>query len=117
MIQHWQPIRIQTADRVENAILHIVESETASSSDIRVSAMHDHSPIHSMLFNNQGTLLTANKAALKALQVTFEGMPLTPNGSGADQQAALPCPRSTQLACAMMPGLLTQKAQVQWIWS
>ena len=74
MISPLQPIRIQTADRVENAILHIIESETASSTDIRVSAMHDHSPIHSMLFDNQGTLLTANKAALNALQVTFEGL-------------------------------------------
>lgn len=70
---HLQPVRVQTADRVENAILHVVESETASSTDIRVSAMHDHSPIHSMLFNSQGVLLTANKAALAALQVTREG--------------------------------------------
>lgn len=36
--------------------------------------MHDHSPMHSMLFNQEGTLLTANKAALASFRVTPEGL-------------------------------------------
>ena len=64
---------MQTAERVEHAILHVVEAETASSSEIRISAMHDTSPIHTLMFDNEGTLLTANKTALNSLQASSEG--------------------------------------------
>lgn len=54
--------------RVENALLHVFEAEQSSHAELRVSAMHDRSPIHTFLFDSQGSLLTANKAALQFCQ-------------------------------------------------
>lgn len=54
--------------RVENALLHVYEAEQSSPTDLRVSAMHDRSPLHTFLFDSQGFLLTANKAALQFCQ-------------------------------------------------
>jgi hypothetical protein len=83
-----QPIRIQTASgKVETAILHIFEMQTAaavpaaateasvasvgadmSSSDRRICALHQRSPIQIYMFDCHGALLSANKAALAGLQ-------------------------------------------------
>ena len=83
-----QPIRIQTASgKVETAILHIFEMQTAgavpaaateasaasvgadiSSSDRRICALHQRSPIQMYMFDSHGALLSANKAALAGLQ-------------------------------------------------
>lgn len=54
--------------RVENALLHVLDTEQTSHAELRVSAMHDRSPIHTFLFDSQGLLLTANKAALQFCQ-------------------------------------------------
>ncbi len=53
--------------------MHIIEAEQASISDTRVCAMHDRDPIHTMMFNAEGNLLTANKAALHAFQIDTAG--------------------------------------------
>jgi len=82
-----QPIRIQTASgTVETAILHIFEMQTAgavpaaaaasagsegadmSSSDRRICALHQRSPIQMYMFDSHGALLSANKAALAGLR-------------------------------------------------
>ena len=49
---------------VKTAVLHMVDPEVASPADTRVSAMHERDPIHTMMFDIKGLLLTANKAAL-----------------------------------------------------
>ena len=59
---------------VENALLHVIEAEQSSHTELRVAAMHDRSPIHTFLFDSQGSLLTANKAALQFCQ-TGSGQP------------------------------------------
>ncbi|DBA95436.1 TPA: hypothetical protein ACH3X3_013305, partial [Trebouxia sp. C0006] len=82
-----KPIRIQTASgTVETAILHIFEMQTAgavpaaaaasagsegadmSSSDRRICALHQRSPIQMYMFDCHGALLSANKAALAGLR-------------------------------------------------
>ncbi|KAL3144948.1 hypothetical protein ABBQ32_003454 [Trebouxia sp. C0010 RCD-2024] len=64
-----KPIKVETMPgRVENALLHVYEAEQSSPTDLRVSAMHDRSPLHTFLFDSQGFLLTANKAALQFCQ-------------------------------------------------
>ncbi len=60
-----QAIRVESAGHVETAILHIVETE-ASTAEMRGAAMHNRSAKHSFLFDQQGTLLHASKAALEA---------------------------------------------------
>ncbi len=60
-----QAIRVESAGHVETAILHIVEAE-ASTAEMRGAAMHNRSAKHSFLFDQQGTLLHASKAALEA---------------------------------------------------
>ena len=52
----------------EIAILHVVEMDVTSALHRRGSAMHDHNPLHSFMFDSQGQLLFANKAASKACQ-------------------------------------------------
>ena len=76
-----QPIQLESAPgQVETAILHLVETDCASPSLRRGSAMHDHNPLHSFLFDSQGQLLFANKAASKACQISTpeSGAPLGP---------------------------------------
>ena len=83
-----QPIRIQTTSgKVETAILHTFEMQTPgpapeaaeahatasvasrmTSSDMRVCALHQRSPIQMYMFNSHGVLLNANKAALQGLE-------------------------------------------------
>ena len=72
---------------METAILHIFEMQTAgavpeaateasaaavgnaiSSSDRRICALHQRSPIQMYMFDCRGALLSANKAALAGLQ-------------------------------------------------
>jgi len=60
-----QAIRVESAGHVETAILYIVETE-ASTAEMRGAAMHNRSAKHSFLFNQQGSLLHASKAALEA---------------------------------------------------
>ena len=67
------------AGQVENALLHVLEAQQSSHAELRVSAMHDRSPIHTFLFDSQGWLLTANKAALQCCQ------------AGSGQLIPLPC--------------------------
>ncbi|DBA77572.1 TPA: Pde-4p [Trebouxia sp. C0004] len=84
-----KPIRIQTASgKAETAVLHIFEMQTAgavpaaataasaasvgtnkSSSDSRICALHQRSPIQMYMFDCHGALLSANKAALAGLQL------------------------------------------------
>ncbi len=59
---------------VESALLHVIESELSSHTDLRVAAMHDRSPIHTFLFDSQGELLTANTCALTACQRDTRGL-------------------------------------------
>ena len=53
--------------------MHMIEGEQASIADTRACAMHAYDPIHTMMFNNEGTLLTANKAALEAYHIDTSG--------------------------------------------
>ena len=56
------------------ALMHMIETELSSSQrDLRVSAMHDRSPIHTFMFDNEGNLLSANKMALLACQRDLGG--------------------------------------------
>ena len=62
-----QPIRVQTSQgSVEEALVHVAELD-ADVADTRATAVHDIDPTHTMVFNSQGTLLHANKAALQSL--------------------------------------------------
>lgn len=68
-----QPIRVQTAPEVvEDAVLHIVETG-ANVEDMRIAAMHHQSPLHNFLFDSQGRLLNANKAAVEACRNSAAG--------------------------------------------
>ena len=78
--------------QVENALLHVLEADQSSHAELRVSAMHDRSPIHTFLFDSQGLLLTANKAALQFCQ------------AGSGQLTGLPCLQCIIVsACPMQP--------------
>ncbi len=64
-----QPIKVETSPgHVEIALLHVIESEGSSHTDLRVAAIYDRSPIHTFLFDSEGSMLTANQAALLAHQ-------------------------------------------------
>jgi len=64
-----QPIKVETSPgHVEIALLHVIESEGSSHTDLRVTAIYDRSPIHTFLFDSEGGMLTANQAALLAHQ-------------------------------------------------
>ena len=54
------------------AIMHIAELD-ASTEDLRVTAMHLRSPIHTLMFNSKGELLAANSTALKACHAHTPG--------------------------------------------
>ncbi|KAA6420588.1 MAG: hypothetical protein FRX49_09381 [Trebouxia sp. A1-2] len=53
--------------------MHIIEPEQSSIADSRVSAMHDRDPIHTMLYDSKGMLLSANKAAMSAFHIDTPG--------------------------------------------
>lgn len=64
-----QPIKVETSPgHVELALLHVIESEGSSHTDLRVAAIYDRSPIHTFMFDSEGGMLTANQAALLAHQ-------------------------------------------------
>ena len=79
-----QPIKFQTASgRVETAVLHMFEIQTAASlpeasvasaasktnsSEMRICALHQRSPVQTFMFDSHGVLLHANKAALASVQ-------------------------------------------------
>ena len=61
-----QPIRVQTSQgNIEEALLHIAEVD-ADIADLRAAAVHKRDPMHTMLFDDNGGLLSANAAALQA---------------------------------------------------
>ena len=69
-----QAILVQTElGEVQSAVMHIAEMD-ASTEDLRVTAMHLRSPIHSLMFNSRGELLGANSSALKACHMHTPGM-------------------------------------------
>ena len=69
-----QAIQVETSPGcVETGILHMIDTNVASPADTRVSAMHERDPIHTMMFNTEGVLLTANKAALHAFHIDTTG--------------------------------------------
>ena len=54
-----------TPETVESVNLHILDTG-ANVEDMRVAAMHHMSPLHNFLFDRDGNLLHANKAAVQA---------------------------------------------------
>lgn len=71
-----QPIRMQTtASKVELAVMHVMESE-AGFADL--GAMCNKNPLHSFMFDAQGKLLNANRAAFEAFQSSPPGTGLHP---------------------------------------
>ncbi|DBB02619.1 TPA: putative 3',5'-cyclic phosphodiesterase pde-3 [Trebouxia sp. C0006] len=69
-----KPIQLETSPGcVETAAMHIIEPEQASIADSRVCAMHDRDPIHTMLYDSKGVLLSANKAAMTAFHIDTPG--------------------------------------------
>lgn len=53
--------------------MHIIEPEQSSIADSRVCAMHDRDPIHTMLYDSNGLLISANKAAMTAFHIDTPG--------------------------------------------
>ena len=69
-----QSIQLESVPgEAQTAILHVLETDCASPALQRGSAMHDHNPLHNFLFDTQGQLLFANKAASKACQISTSG--------------------------------------------
>lgn len=57
---------MQTApNKVEVALLHMLESEPSRAD---LGAMCQRNPLHTFMFDSQGKLLNANKAAFEAFQ-------------------------------------------------
>ena len=68
-----QRIRVQTASgTVETVTLHLINMG-ASVEDVRIRAMHHQSPLHSFLFDRDGRLLHANRAAALACKQSTAG--------------------------------------------
>ena len=68
-----QPIRVQIGPgKVDTAVMHIAEMD-ASTEDLRVTAMHLRSPIHTLMFNSKGELLAANTSAVDACHLHTSG--------------------------------------------
>ena len=64
---------MQTAPgQVQHAVMHTAEMD-ASTEDLRVTAMHLRSPIHTLMFNSKGDLLGANTSALEACHIHTPG--------------------------------------------
>ena len=64
----WQAIKVQTGlQQIETALMITAELGT-SLSDLRVKAIHHRDPMHTFMFDSQGTLLTANDAVYGALK-------------------------------------------------
>ena len=66
-------LTVQTAPgQVQLAVMHTAEMD-ASTEDLRVTAMHLRSPIHTLMFNSKGDLLGANTSALDACHIHTPG--------------------------------------------
>ncbi|DBA72363.1 TPA: putative 3',5'-cyclic phosphodiesterase pde-3 [Trebouxia sp. C0005] len=59
--------------QIVSAVLHVMEMDSTSE-DLRARAMNERNPVHSMLFCQQGELLTANAAARHGFRSTSSGM-------------------------------------------
>lgn len=71
----FQPIKMETSPgKVEMAILHVAELENSAQADQRWVAMLQRSPLHTLLFSNNGRLVTGNKAAISKLHRLMEGI-------------------------------------------
>lgn len=65
-----QSIQIETSTgQVQTALLLLCEMDDALAAHQRGAAMHDHNPFHSFMFDSQGHLLFANKAAARACRI------------------------------------------------
>lgn len=68
-----QAIKYQSAlDKVETAELHIIEL-VENMEELRITAMHHCAPVHAFMFDCNGQILTANKAALAACRNSVAG--------------------------------------------
>ena len=68
-----QVIKYQsTPDKVETAELHIIEP-VGNIEEMRITAMHHCSPVHNFMFDCEGKLLSANKAATQACRNSTSG--------------------------------------------
>ena len=69
-----QPIRVERAPgTVELAVMHTVDMD-ASTEDLRLTAMHLRSPIHTLMFNSSGIFHGGNDAAINACHAHAPGM-------------------------------------------
>ncbi len=69
---YLQHIRVRTGpETVESATLHIVE--LGANAAMRILAMHHQSPLHNFLFDRNGKLLHANRAAVQACRRSAAG--------------------------------------------
>ena len=88
-----QPIRMQTSPgKVEVGLMHVLEAEPGCAD---LGAMLQRNPLHTFMFDTQGNLLNANKAAFEA----FQSDPPGANAHGPLDSTltpplcpALPCP-------------------------
>lgn len=76
--------------------MHVIESDTSCHTDMRVAALYDRSPIHTFLFDSEGVLLTANKAALLAFHRDNPGSP-----EGRLQPVIFACLLAFSLCCLL----------------
>jgi hypothetical protein len=68
-----QVIQVQLGQhQIVSAVLHVMEMDSTSE-DLRARAMNERNPVHSMLFCQQGELLTANAAALRGIHSVSSG--------------------------------------------
>lgn len=68
-----QVIQVQVGQhQIVSAVLHVMEMDSISE-DLRARAMNERNPVHSMLFCQQGELLTANAAALRGTRSASSG--------------------------------------------
>ena len=68
-----QVIQVQQGQhQIVSAVLHVMEMDSTSE-DLRARAMNERNPVHSMLFCQQGELLTANAAARRGIHSASSG--------------------------------------------
>lgn len=68
-----QAIRYQSApNKVETAELHIIDP-VENVEELRITAMHHCAPVHAFMFDCNGQLLNANKAAIEACRNSTAG--------------------------------------------
>ena len=68
-----QVIQVQLGQhQIVSAVLHVMDMD-CTSEDLRARAMNERNPVHSMLFCQQGELLTANAAARRCIHSASSG--------------------------------------------